>query len=324
MGIGHDGWIYQGRQYHQWFGHGTKPRDDAETTLETLDERIHGLGHTLIASLPASKRYHSATRLDAAGHARLDRVLHAMVRNTHASKAAFAAHFFEAGPDASFVAPFRMAAQAVATAAVPSDMHKASDALASAAMAVGLDRWRGFVRGVDEHIADKGDILVVPVRDRGPVNPLFGGRASTSVEDNPEGRPHDKDAMMAVAIIAGVLLGIAVANMRMDGFEAVAGRFGLDLKKRADLQAASAYLYVKNATTAELRRFGADQIDREQAAEALLQAVRAKPDLLDDAVGGVPNGALDEVRQAIKAAVSNPVRENADEEGLKDAWRKAG
>ena len=56
----------------------------------------------------------------------------------------------------------------------------------------------------------------------------------------------------------------------------------------------------------------------------MLQAVRAKPDLLDDAVGGVPNGALDEVRQAIKAAVPDPVTENAEEEGSKDAWRKAG
>ena len=64
----HNGWMYQGRQSHMWFGHGTKPVDgsaaaDAKPDLGSIDERIHNLGHTLVAGLPASKRHHSAARL---------------------------------------------------------------------------------------------------------------------------------------------------------------------------------------------------------------------------------------------------------------------
>ncbi len=58
------GWVYQGRQYHMWFGHGTKPQDETpdsgKDALGSLDQRIRMLGPTAIAGLPQSKRYHAA------------------------------------------------------------------------------------------------------------------------------------------------------------------------------------------------------------------------------------------------------------------------
>jgi len=76
--VGHDSWIYQGRQYHMWFGNGTKPIDTspqstAKDVLPSLQDRIHNIGHTFVAGLPASKRHHAAARLGAADHGRLDR-----------------------------------------------------------------------------------------------------------------------------------------------------------------------------------------------------------------------------------------------------------
>ena len=59
-----------------WFGHGTKPKDAktpsvAADVLPPLQDRIHNVGHTFVAGLPASKRHHAAARLNAADHGRL-------------------------------------------------------------------------------------------------------------------------------------------------------------------------------------------------------------------------------------------------------------
>ena len=47
-----------------WFGHGTKPKDAKTPSVAAdvpppLQDRIHDVGHTLVAGLPASKRHHA-------------------------------------------------------------------------------------------------------------------------------------------------------------------------------------------------------------------------------------------------------------------------
>lgn len=67
--VGNDSWLYQGRQYHMWFGNGTKPKDAkmpsvAADVLPSLQDRIHNVGHTLVAGLrvQAPPRRRSARR----------------------------------------------------------------------------------------------------------------------------------------------------------------------------------------------------------------------------------------------------------------------
>ncbi len=66
---GNDNWIYEGRQYHMWFGHETRPEEDkpapsSKDARPPLQDRIHNLGYTLAAGLPGSKRHHAMARLD--------------------------------------------------------------------------------------------------------------------------------------------------------------------------------------------------------------------------------------------------------------------
>lgn len=266
---GNDGWMWQGRQHHQWFGHGTKPKDGAATKSAAGDlaARIHGLGHTLVASLPRPQRHHAALRMDAQDHARLDRVLVAIVGGLRATATSFAAHFFAAPPDAPYVGPFREAARLVAAAETQADLRDASDALAGAATAVGLDRWRGFLRAVDEQLAGTPAPLVVLARAPGPVQPL--GDLAGSARPAPNGEGGGKSVTLAAAIFAA-LIGVTVANVRRDDIRTVAERFGLDLDKRAGQEAAAAYLYLRNGNAAMLAHLGADTVDREGPAEALL------------------------------------------------------
>lgn len=70
-------WQYQGRQEHGWFGDGSAPASDkagrvTSASAATIAQRIHDVGHTLVAGLPASKCYHSAAKLSTENHARLD------------------------------------------------------------------------------------------------------------------------------------------------------------------------------------------------------------------------------------------------------------
>jgi hypothetical protein len=58
MGVG-GGWVYQGRQEHGWFGHGTKPGGDATPEAGAspdLDTRIGFVAYGAIGHLPPVMR----------------------------------------------------------------------------------------------------------------------------------------------------------------------------------------------------------------------------------------------------------------------------
>ena len=146
---GHDGWMWQGRQYHLWFGSGTKPRDgDAEPTNPlTLEQRINALPHVVLAGLTPSQRHHPAARFEGESANRLIRAMHAWVQGRNLSPTEFAARYFDARPDASGIAAFHDAAAAIAQATTSSAFRNATDALADAMVEVGLDRWERFPQG---------------------------------------------------------------------------------------------------------------------------------------------------------------------------------
>lgn len=67
--VGNESWIYQGRQEHGWFGHGTSPETDRamnpDAAPESLAERARYISHPAIAHFPASRRREYELRLDA-------------------------------------------------------------------------------------------------------------------------------------------------------------------------------------------------------------------------------------------------------------------
>jgi hypothetical protein len=77
-GSEHDGWMYQERQRHGWFGHGTKPHDlgscDRAADIPargTLTERLDSIIYGMICAAPKRERAKVETCMDAAARARL-------------------------------------------------------------------------------------------------------------------------------------------------------------------------------------------------------------------------------------------------------------
>ena len=145
--MSHDGWVWQGRQYHMWFGHGTKPADAKEEDgPQSLDERIKLLPQTVVASLPAKWRQHSAASFTAADQQMLVSTMRAWVARLDLTPAAFAARFLGYGADSDVSKHLRAAAAAVADTQHASSLWRANNALAAAMTAIGLDRWRAQLK----------------------------------------------------------------------------------------------------------------------------------------------------------------------------------
>jgi hypothetical protein len=143
--MANDGWVYQGRQEHGWFGDGRKPGGDlpdSDVVGQGLDDRIRGLGRAAVAAIPARQRHHAAASFDAAALARLVRVMRAWVGGLHLSPAEFASRFIGRAVDDPVVEHFRTAAERVAGAWTQTDLREATGALAAGMLGVGLDRWR--------------------------------------------------------------------------------------------------------------------------------------------------------------------------------------
>ena len=155
-----DGWRYQGRQYHQWFGHGTKAKDDTKDDprpdLGQLDDRIRWIAMTAIAAVPASKRHHAALRFDAKATGELVATMRASVGGLSITKERYSRAVFGRPPGDKVVEHMRDAARLVATARTHADMRAATDALGAGMQAVGLDSWRRFLTGASKMAEDSG------------------------------------------------------------------------------------------------------------------------------------------------------------------------
>lgn len=173
-----DGWMWQGRQEHGWFGHGTKPRSGPAgggngrghaygTAPATLDERIRALGYAAIAGLPASKRHHPAASFDGSALERLVGAMRVWVGGLGLDHATFAARYFDRPPSSPVVGHLRRATEIVAGATTSAEMRAATDALVDGMLAVGLDGWPRVLRDAYERAMAAGPAapLVRPVRD---------------------------------------------------------------------------------------------------------------------------------------------------------------
>lgn len=239
--VGSESWIYQGRQSHGWFGHGTAPHDASlpdAASAGSLAERIRSLGHTLVAGLPRAWRHHDAARLDAEDHARLDRLLTATVGALPLGERTIAGRVFGMHPDAPALPDLLRAARLVRDAHGNADLRAATDAVARAALAIGLDRFKRFLRRADDHLAEQGG-LVTLVRDMPGTMPI-PLQAEPALP--PMGRIPLGPAAAGWTLAAAPLLRewLARSNVRE-----VMGQFHLDASKPADVVAASAFLWAE-------------------------------------------------------------------------------
>ena len=67
MGTANEGWQYQGRQEHGWFGHGTGPGSgpsppaEGASGLGTLEDRAEAVSKTASMALPTSSHSMAGT-----------------------------------------------------------------------------------------------------------------------------------------------------------------------------------------------------------------------------------------------------------------------
>ena len=149
-----------------WFGHGTKPKDspvhsEIADAIKPLPDRIHDLGHVLVATVPASKRYHAAVRLDVADHARLDRVMTAVVRAMPLGPRLTVLRVFGTHPDAPGTALLVEAGRQLAGSRTNADLRAAADKAGVAIQQIGLDQFRPFLRKADDHLERLGGLSVL-------------------------------------------------------------------------------------------------------------------------------------------------------------------
>ncbi len=298
----HDGWTYQGRQYHMWFGHGTKPTDgspaaDAKPDLGSIDERVHNLGHTLVAGFPASKRHHAAARLNIEDHARLDRVMEAVVRAIPMGPRVTALRVLGMHPDGRGVEAFVDAGRILAAAKTQADLRNATDRLATSAQEIGLDRFEPFLRQADDHLTQTGGLLAL-LRDLPkPAPPVTAPPVSSPPVRLPIPPPGQLAPFLRGALRKAGWLGLAVTLLdalvranREAQIRAAIERFQLDPSKPGDMAAALAYVWA-SVNRSLLLGTSLPESAQDTVAEQVMRAVRNDPTLLDRAMSEDAGGA---------------------------------
>lgn len=294
-----DGWMWQGRQYHQWFGHGTKPKDEKpRDPLPDLDGRIATLPLTAVAGLPRSKRAHHAARFEGERAANFVQAMGVWARARHLPLDVFASRFFDGHAETPGVKYLHAAANAVGDATSFADMRQATDHVAAAMMEVGLDWFHAYVQQAAGVALVRG--APAPVRQpavilaRAPEAPLRQVPGSAPVA--PARGPLGWLAALAESLRHWD------ASRSADAVQSAIERFGLDARNPNDAAAARAYVW---ATSFGSVQFGADWSGPglEEMAQAVMEAVRADPALLDRASKGDP-AALAKLREAVAAAAA--------------------
>ncbi len=331
-----DNWMNQGRQSHGWFGHGTSPDKAAspQAPARPLAERIHDLGHTLVAGLPKGKRHHDAGRLSAEDHARLDRLMAAVVQALPLGLPAIARRVFGVHPDTPGLKSFVDAGRVLLKAGTSADLRTATDLMADSAKSIGLDHFKPFLRRADEHLTQQGGLLTL-VKDMPAPAPL-AAKAPARPEPPSPNRP-----LMPLGAARGLgAIGLAAKALEVmrqhaeaDQVQAAIERFKLDAAKPQDLAAARGYVWAQYHGP---MLFGTPFAGPEMEAMAE-RVLRADPALLDRALAGddaplkaavqaapVPGSGIETRSDEERSLVAQMVREgrsSADIQAALDARR---
>lgn len=304
--VGSDGWVYQGRQYHMWFGHGTKPKDAKpgsapKDALPSLQDRIHDVGHTLVAGLPASKRHHAAVRLSVADHGRLDRLLTGVAHAHPLGPRLVSLRVLGKNADAPGIGAFVKAGAVLRTASTNADLREA-----------------------DDHLARTGGMLALLQDVPRPAAPTVAPRLGALPAGPRLPPPGQLGPLLRGVLCGGALLGIAAGLL--DAYtrgeeerqtRAVIERFGLDPSNLADAAAALAFRWAQ-ARGPWLFDTPQTGPEMQAMAERVMRAVRADPTLLGRVLAGdaASVASLKAVAQGAAAPGSGIETRNDEERSL--------
>ncbi len=305
-----DGWIYQGRQYHMWFGHGTKPKG-------TLDDRIHDVGHAFIAALPASKRSEPAAQLSADDHGRLDRVLAGVVQALPLGLRLIPLRVLGTSPDAPGIGEFIAAGSLLKSASTQVDLREATDLVARSAEQMGIGRFKPFLRTADDHLARSGGMVAL-VRDMRPAPslkvPAIPGPRGPRLPPPGQLAPLIGRALWGAGLLAlGIALDALIRANREAQIRAALERFQLDPSKPADAAAALAYVWAR-VNRALLLGTSLPESAQDAVAARVMRSAQADPTLLDRAISGDAK-ALAAIREAVQSVeLGFAIETQSDEE----------
>jgi hypothetical protein len=160
-------WEDQGRQEHGWFGSGKgpeKPRNASSVGMfgpGELAQRIQAVAYGSIGALPQGLRAHASAQHDAGNLARLTDAMTAWVGGTRLSRAEFADRFFGRAARDPVVEKLHDAVLDVASATSHAELRQASEKVANAMQAVGLNGWPRFLADAVERARDPATVVAV-------------------------------------------------------------------------------------------------------------------------------------------------------------------
>ncbi len=179
-------WQNQGRQEHGWFGHGTSPDLGNSSPARglfgpgRLDERAAAVSCGSLAALPRSLRRHASALHEFGAAKRLQTLLARWSDGLRLSQAAFASRFFGRGADDKAVQALRAAAQGLAAAKDHDGLRHASERVAAAMQAVGLDSWQRFLADAQARADDPATRAAVAASLPQPTPPPARPAAGTA------------------------------------------------------------------------------------------------------------------------------------------------
>ena len=135
-----------------------------------LAQRIQAVAHGAVGALPQALRARAAAQYDAGNLDRLTEAMTAWSRGTKLGVDEFAERFFGRAADDPGVEQLHRAALDVGLAQSHAELREASDQLADAMQAIGLDRWPQFLANAQERARDPATVAAVE-KSRQPSDP---------------------------------------------------------------------------------------------------------------------------------------------------------
>ena len=164
-----DHWMYQGRQYHQWFGHGTAPKEapepirpgslfDPASIVQRLD---YAVGH-VIGAASRDERPRWETRMGGSSRESLKTLVAAWYGARGKSRDSFRGQLLDPYTNDETVDQLRRVAKGIVEGQTREQLGAAGGALASAAFKIGLDAWPRFLGDSQRRAMDAVSAGVIP------------------------------------------------------------------------------------------------------------------------------------------------------------------